>query len=141
MNNIIEVYFALSGGLDFNPNEANRILDIECSSSFRMGERSEHPMLPRHSSWKLSSGRIDGENISVYDHSEALINKLTPKELELMELIKNRSLTCKLQVVLYISVDENVCTPAIGFDSEVIAFLGRIGAIIDIDSYRNWDDK
>jgi len=41
-----------------------------------------------------------------------------------------------LEVVLRITLDETKSTPAIGFDSRVISFLNRVGASIDIDTYR-----
>ena len=38
-------------------------------------------------------------------------------------------------MVLEISSDDAISTPIIGFDPEVVGFLGNIGANIDIDSY------
>lgn len=40
-----------------------------------------------------------------------------------------------LEVVLYISTDDAVSTPAIGFSNRVLAFLADVNASIDIDTY------
>jgi hypothetical protein len=40
-----------------------------------------------------------------------------------------------LEVVLTITPDDSVPTPAVGFDSTVISFLNEVGASIDVDIY------
>jgi len=41
-----------------------------------------------------------------------------------------------LEVVLTVTPDDSKSTPAIGFESEVIAFVHKVVATIDIDTYR-----
>jgi hypothetical protein len=46
------------------------------------------------------------------------------------------SLEATMQVVLTISPDDSLSTPAIGFSKESIQFLASVGASIDVDTYR-----
>lgn len=68
--------------------------------------------------------------------SSALIAKLEPHIDKIIEAMKEHSLEAVMEVVLTITPDETKSTPAIGFNSRVIAFLNRVGASIDVDTYR-----
>jgi len=55
--------------------------------------------------------------------------------------VHEHNLHAVLEVVLWISWDDSIPTPAIGFERSVIEFLFKTGAVIDIDTYRNIDDE
>lgn len=132
MTNEAEVYFALYGA-DFDPEEATRRIGLEPTSIKRKGE----PKTRRHSFWQISSGRIEGDIIDIYEMSSALVTLLAPCTEKIAKTRRELGLEAVLEVVLWITTDESKSTPAIGFDSEVISFLHAVGATIDVDTYRN----
>ena len=69
--------------------------------------------------------------------SSALIARLAPWADKIASARQELGLDAVLEVVLWISTDESKPTPAIGFDHEVISFLQKVGAKIDVDTYRN----
>jgi uncharacterized protein DUF4279 len=68
--------------------------------------------------------------------ASTLVGALEPHADRVLEAKRAFGLEAVLEVVLTITRDQAKSTPAIGFDSRVIAFLHRIGASIDIDTYR-----
>ncbi len=69
--------------------------------------------------------------------SSALVAQLAPFAEKIASTRQALGLEAVLEVVLWISIDESKSTPAIGFDHEVISFLQKVGATIDVDTYRN----
>jgi len=132
MTNKAEVYFALYGS-EFDPEEATRRIGLEPTSIKRKGE----PKTRKHSFWQISVGRIEGDIIDIYEISSALVAQLAPCAKEIANTRQDLGLEAVLEVVLWISTDESKSTPAIGFDHEVISFLQKVGATIDVDTYRN----
>ena len=131
MTNEGEVYFSLYGG-DFDPDEVTRLIGFNPTSIHRKAK-----VRPRHSSWDVSSGKIENEIIDVYEMSSALVSRLQPYAEKILTAKRQLKLEAVLEVVLWITTDDSVSTPAIGFTSEVISFLNTVGASIDIDTYRN----
>ena len=131
MTDVAEVYFALYGN-DFDPDQVTRLVGMEPSSVRRQGKP-----VPKHSSWNVSSGRIENDVIDVYEMSNALVARLRPYEENIAAAKRQFKLQAVLQVVLWITAEESKSTPAIGFESEVISFLNSVGASIDVDTYRN----
>ena len=131
MTNEAEGYFALHG-TGFDPDEVTRLVGLEPTSI-----RREALPIPKHSSWNVSSGKIENDIIDVYDMSSALVSRLSPHTEKIASVKQQLGLEAVLQVVLWITTDESKSTPAIGFESEVISFLNAVGASIDIDTYRN----
>lgn len=130
MTNEGEVYFALYGD-EFDPQEVTSIVGIAPSSVHRKKGRS----LGR-SMWKLSAGKLEADVIDVYDMTSALVDRLRPRGRQIIAAKQRFSMEAVLQVVLRITTDETVSTPAIGFSREVIEFLSSVGASIDVDTYR-----
>jgi hypothetical protein len=126
-----EVYFTLFGD-DFDPSEVTRLVGLEPTSTRRKGNP-----IPKHTWWKVSTGKTEGELVDIYEMSSALVEKLTPQTQGILRATHELKLEAILEVVLYISMNESVSTPAIGFTPEVISFLSAVGASIDIDTYRN----
>jgi hypothetical protein len=125
-----EVYFRL-GGDQFEPDDVTARLRLEPS---RVSRRAEPR--PEDCAWILSAGKFSSESVDVYDLSSQLTQRLEPHASEISELIQECSLYAVLQVVLHLSLDPELPMPAIGFDQQTIAFLAKIGASVDVDTYR-----
>ncbi len=131
--NEVRVYFALDGD-EFDPDEVTIFLGIEPTSTKRKGE-SVSGRITKNSSWQFSTENIVNEYINVFKITRDLINKLKPKK-DLINQAKSRfNVSARLEVVLWLSINEYHSTPAIGFEVDTIEFLGQIGAFIDIDTY------
>lgn len=128
--NVGEVYFALRGD-SFEPEIVTRALGIEPSRVSRKASP-----VPKCSSWVLSSGEIVAEVIDVYAMGEAVIAKLSGSAEAIRGAQKQHGLDATLQVVLTVSPDDSLSTPAIGFSAESVQFLASVGASIDVDIYR-----
>ena len=129
MSNEGEVYFALFGR-NLDPNVVTDLIGLQPTSTHRLAP-------PKDSSWELSSGKVEGELIDVYLMASDLVSRLLPHQDGIIRAKQQCGLQAVLQVVLRVSVDESVSTPAIGFTSEVINFLSSVGASVDVDTYRN----
>jgi hypothetical protein len=125
-----EVYFCLYGD-DFDPDAVTKVIGINPTRTKRKGDP-----IPRCSSWHYSTGKIENDLVDVYELSSSLIAKLAPYSDNILKVKRDYNLKAILEVVLTISPDDSKSTPAIGFESEVIAFLHKVGATIDIDTYR-----
>ncbi len=129
------VYFALAGD-DFDPDELTEFIGIQPTTIIRKGSR-DPGKIPQTSSWVLSTENMVDDFIDVYEMSRSIVNQLMPKKDLIWEAIERFSLSPRLEVVLWFSINEDISTPVIGFDVETIKFLGEIGADIDIDSYKH----
>jgi hypothetical protein len=136
MASIGEVYFGLYGE-DFEPNDISEYTGLTATGVRRRGELNPVVPIPKKSSWKFSTGKIEGDLIDVYEMSDDLVAQLAPYAEKILQATIKFNLTCKLQVVLWIDQDESKSTPAIGFERSVLDFLTAVGATIDIDTYRN----
>lgn len=76
-----------------------------------------------------------GEYIDVYEMSAEIVSQLIPLQDLIIEAIEKFNLSPRLQVVLWFSANSEQPTPAIGFEKEIVAFLGRVGVLVDIDTY------
>ena len=125
-----EVYFTVFGD-EFDPNELTRAIGIEPTSV-----RIKASPTPKFTSWKLSTGKVSAEVIDVYEMAGQVIDRLAPKTKEIAAFIQGHNLSASLNVVLTISFDEQLSTPAIGLTEPMIRFLAEVGAAIDVDTYR-----
>ena len=128
MANEGEVYFGLFGD-DFDPES----LSIGIAPT--RVRRKAHPT-PKRSSWVYSTGRVRDDAIDVYEMASSLVATLEPHADRIVDAKRAYGLEAVLEVVLTITLDQTKSTPAIGFDSRVISFLNKVGASIDIDTYR-----
>ena len=129
------VYFALDGD-DFDPDSLTDYLGIEPTSIMRKGARIPNKV-PVRNSWAVSTENIVNEYIDVFDMACEITKQLIPKQELIIKAIQEFDLVPRLEVVLWFSVNEKHSTPALGFDSETIKFLGEIGAFIDVDTYKH----
>jgi hypothetical protein len=131
MTNRAEIYFALYGP-DLDPDEVTKVVGFEPTSITRRAD-----LRSKDSTWKVSSGQIESDVIDVYDISAALVARLAPFSDKLALAKRRLNAQAVLEVVLWITTDDTIPIPAIGFDSVVLSFLVGVGATIDIDTYRN----
>jgi len=125
-----EVYFALFGD-EFEPDEVTKIIGIEPTNTRRKGNP-----IPRCTSWEYSTGMIEDEVVDVFEMSSSLIATLAPHAEKIIKAKEMYGLRAVLEVILTVTSDDSKSTPAIGFESDVITFLHKVGATIDIDTYR-----
>ena len=128
MPNEGRVYFGLFGD-DFDPESLS--IGISSTETTRKGSP-----IPKQSSWIYSSERIQSDLIDVYDMSSSLVKTLNPYTHQIREAMQKHELEAVLEVVITITPDDSVSTPAVGFSSAVISFLNDVGASIDVDIYR-----
>lgn len=140
MTNEVEVYFALKGD-NFNPDAFTERSGIAPTQVFRKGEPGRHVKTYKFGMWALSLGRIQSDVLLVCELAEQLVARLEEKADCIASAVSEQDLYAVLEVVLYVSMDEKVSAPALGFSSKTIAFLHKVGAEIDVDIYRNWDDS
>jgi len=124
-----EVYFALMGD-DVDPDLITRKLGITPSEISRKGVP-----IPKFDSWRLSTGKLSAGCVDVYAMAEQIVAVLLPKAEEIQDLIRKYNLTAYLNVVLIFANDEHTSTPAIGFSRDIIQFLAKVDAAIDVDTY------
>jgi hypothetical protein len=127
------VYFGLRG--TFDPEEITSRLSIKPTSSCAKGARYPERGLPKTSQWEVSTERIVAECIDVYELADQIVTKLEGNARQIKDAIAELDLYAVLQVVLYLSTDDGVSTPAIGFSNRVLEFLAMVNASIDIDTY------
>ena len=128
-----EVYFGLKGH-DFDPDQATKLIGL-VPTSVRLKGKIGLPLNVKHSFWKYSLGEIEHAYIDVYKMSSDLVSILSPYKEKIKFAKVELGLDATFQVVLRISTDDSLSTPAIGFDSTCIEFINAIGAEIDIDTY------
>lgn len=131
MPNEGRVYFMLYGD-DFDPDALP--IGLRPTKTAHKGTP-----LPRESSWEFSGEKIQADYINIYEMSSPLVAILRPYAQEIRNSIRMFKLEAKLQVVLKITPNPTISTPAVGFDPDVISFLSEVGAYIDIDIYRGVD--
>lgn len=129
------VYFALDAS-DFDPDELTQFLGIEPTSIKRKGERIPN-LVPKNYSWILSTENVVNNYIDVSKMATSIIDQLKPKKQLILDAITKYKLYPRFEVVLWISINQEHSTPAIGFEIETVKFLGEIGAFIDIDTYKH----
>nr|MCH9672283.1 DUF4279 domain-containing protein [Gammaproteobacteria bacterium] len=107
------------------------------TSISQRGERSVEKVLPRYSSWRLSTEPIIDERIDVDAMASTLIRKLEPKVQQINEVRRRLNVTTRLEVVTRVVSDDTQSTPAIGLSPRNLRFLADVGAYLDVDMYRN----
>lgn len=122
-----EVYFSLYGKA-FDPEAVTQCIGVAPTAT--AGKAN-----PQYTKWQVSTGKLESEQIDVYALSASLVARLAPYASKIVEAKNRFGLEAVLQVVLWISVDDDASTPAIGFEPNTIAFLNTVDASIDVDTY------
>ena len=129
------VYFAFDGE-DFNPDGITELLGIKPTTIRRKGELASNKVT-KFDSWQLSTKNIINEIIDVDNLATQIIGKLRTKSDIINEIRSKFNASTRLEVVLTITTDDSQITPDINFEVDNISFLAKVGAYIDIDTYRN----
>lgn len=132
MPNEGRVYFCVKG--QFDHRALTEFIGLGPTSAWNRGEKDVERDLPKCSLWEYSTARVV-EEMDVHALAEWLVEQLEPYEEKIKAAIQQWQLASVLQVVLRISMDEQLSTPAIGFSPRVIRFAGNVGAAVDIDAY------
>lgn len=133
------VYFGVRG--DFDVDAFTAMSGLQPTTAWNKGQRDPKRGLPMVALWDFGPDRTVTDSaddlVDVYALSESLIDLLEPSTDRIAAALAQFGATATLQVVLRISIDDRLSTPAIGFSPKVISFLHRVGASIDIDTYRS----
>ena len=129
------VYFALDGD-DFDPDEVTDFLGIQPTSIRRKGSKVPGK-IPKMNSRELSTDNIVNDYIDVFEMATEIVNKLKSKKDLIIQAKERFNVLPRFEVVLWFSMNEEHSTPAIGFEVETVEFLGKIGAFVDIDTYKH----
>ena len=131
MTNEVEVYFALKGD-DFDPDAFTEQSGLIPTKVFRKGEQGEYVKEYKFGMWEISTGIISNDALLVDEIADRLIESIEVSSDSIADAVSMFELYAVLEVVLHVSMDEKLSTPALGFTSRTIAFLHRVGAVIDV---------
>ena len=128
------VYFALTGD-NFDPQIVTERIGIVPTEHWKRGDRGKYNPTLKYSCWKLSTDK-GKEYIMVDRLVDEVIEQLFDK-IEIINALKNQfNLESVLEIVLYIDINEDQSTPALGHDLRTIEFLYRTQTRTDVDIYR-----
>ena len=133
--NEVRVYFALFGD-EFDPKGVTDIIGVQPTSIMVKGSKIPGKV-PVGSGWFYSSENIKQDSIDVFEMAKNISDFLEPSKEKIIRAINKFDLSPRLEVVMWLSNDDSVSTPALGFEPETIKFLSDVGAFIDIDSYKH----
>lgn len=128
------VYFALTGD-NFDPQVVTDRIGIIPTEAWNKGEKGLFKPNLEYSCWKLST-EIGREYILVDNLIDEVISMLFDK-IEIIKSLKNQyNLKSVLEIIMYIDINEEQCTPALGHDLKTIEFLYKTQTKTDVDIYR-----
>jgi hypothetical protein len=129
------VYFTFIGD-DFDPAEITNQLGIEPTEAWKKGDKRRSSTINyTFSRWLWASAR-GVEPIFIDRLVNEVIIKLRDKIEIINELKRLLNLESVLEVVLYVDINDNHPTPALGHDLQAIDFLYRTQTTTDVDIYR-----
>lgn len=126
----IKVEFRMLGK-KFNVEEVTKILDVLPTSCWKKGEKVRNTER-RYTEWTYSTQCVETLDLNV--PLRELKKMFILKADALCTLKEKYDLDYILEVVVIIENDE---VPAMYFESDILQFLSKIGAEIDIDMYIN----
>ena len=130
MRSELSVQFTLRG-VDLNPDDVTRLLGLQPTEAWRVGDRITAIRVPRFfsdSAWRLHSGLPDTTDLE--EQVKSLLDRLEPVWDVAVELGKKHY--AEFSCVVYSYGGDR---PAISFDNEVIKRLAELNATLDVDLY------
>ena len=128
------VCFALTGD-DFEPAEIIACLGIEPTKAWKKGDTSRYNSCLKFACWKLETEK--GKEPLLMDILVAeVIAKLEDKIDDSIKRKQQFKLHAVLEIVLFVDINEECSTPALGHDLRTINFLYRTQTRTDVDIYR-----
>ena len=128
------VYFALTGD-DFEPAEVTACLGIEPTTTWKKGDRGQYNSFLKFTCWKLETEK-GREPLLIDNLVTEVIAKLEEKIDAIIKLKHQFNLNSVLEIVLFVDINEECSTPALGHDLRTINFLYRTQTRTDVDIYR-----
>jgi hypothetical protein len=128
------VYFALQGD-DFDPKEVTSALGIVPTDSWKKGDTGQYISNQKYTCWKWSTGK-GKEAIFIDTLVDEVVEKLKEKVETINKLKEKYQLNSVLVIVMYVDVNPEESTPALGHDLKTIEFLYHTQTVTDVDIYR-----
>ena len=129
------VYFALKGDC-FDPAEVTTHLGVAPTRTWQKGDTStfgNHQW--KYSGWVLSTAK-GTEPLDIDRLVTEIVDQLHDRTEAILAVKKQLGLNSVLEIVLYVDVNEEASTPALGHDLRTLDFLSRTRTITDVDIYR-----
>lgn len=117
------------------PAEITARLGIEPTTTWQKGDKGRYNPQLKFSSWQLETEQ-GKESLWIDQLVTEVIAKLEDKAETIRQLKQEFGLESVLAIVLYVDVNENESTPALGHDLRTIDFLYRTQTRTDVDIYR-----
>jgi hypothetical protein len=128
------VYFALTGA-NFDPQIVTNRIGVTPTETCKKGDKGKYKPTLDYSCWKLSTDK--GKEYIVVDSLVDEVIGLLFDKIEIINELKNQfDLHSVLEIVMYIDINEEQSTPALGHDLKTIEFLYRTQTKTDVDIYR-----
>ncbi|WBA44381.1 DUF4279 domain-containing protein [Hymenobacter canadensis] len=129
------VYFALKGDT-FDPAEVTARLGVVPTRTWQKGDPTTYGNRQwQYSGWQLSTA-IGTEPLDIDRLVTEIVGQLHDRTEAIVSVKEQFGLESVLEIILYIDVNEEASTPALGHDLQTIDFLYHTRTITDVDIYR-----
>ena len=129
------VYFALKGD-DFDPAEVTARLGVAPTHTWRTGNPTRYgDRRWQCSGWKLETPK-GADPLDLDKSVTAIVAQLEDRTAAIVAVKAQFGLASVLEIVLYVDVNEDAFTPALGHDLRTIDFLYHTRTTTDVDIYR-----
>lgn len=129
------MYLGIRG--DFDPVEVTSRISMTPWKSVAKHSKSVEKRIPRCALVDYGKVELTSECPDLGEMSKELFEQLSPYRDEFIAISQHADITITCNTCLWMIHDLHVSTPPIGFCSELVRFLGEIGASIDVDIYRD----
>ena len=110
-------------------------LGIEPTTTWKRGNKGQYNFQRKFACWQLETEK-GREPILIDNLVAEVIAKLENKAELILDLKQEFSLDSVLAIVLFVDINEEESTPALGHDLRTINFLYRTQTRTDVDIYR-----
>jgi hypothetical protein len=129
------VYFALKGDA-FDPAEVTARLGVVPAQTWQKGEPTGCGNRQwQYSGWKLSTAK-GADPLDIDRLVAEIVDQLQDRTAAIVAVKEQFGLESVLEIVLYVDVNEETSTPALGHDLRTVDFLYHTRTVTDVDIYR-----
>ena len=128
------VYFALKGK-EFDPNEITKQIGILPTETYQKGSEGKNNPNLQFDHWILSKEK-GKEQIFIDALVEEIVDKLYDRIDIINKLKIEYHLESVLEIIMYVDINPETSTPALGQNLKTIEFLYKTKTKIDVDIYR-----
>ena len=125
----VKVVFSIFGD-GFDPNSITDTLLITPTRIWFKGDIIRGDLIRKETCWELATEYE--ESLDINDQIDQVKKLIQIQQEEIVKLIRQYNLECKLEVIINIENNEK---PAIYLNKETVKFVYDLGAEIDIDLY------